>query len=227
MKKTLLVLSVLAACALVACGGGGSAKYVNNKVLGKFPSVYMELHKQMEADKADWQEDMQKAKKESDLMKIRDKYVAIEEKRKTDAEEMATKEFEKIKGSEVPFTMEYDDPNFEIRSATIAEATPSTGALEINLKVVAKQDVHLSMMGGLYYLVMGEQENTYLFKGTINPFVGIQIISNRTFPTTPLISAGQLCNEEGSKLMLYCNSYDFTTFTKIIFVDALTFNSAR
>lgn len=229
MKKVLLT-ALAALYLLTGCGGGGSAKYTENKALGKLPSIYMVWHELDEKNEENMRKELEKAKTEGDFIKINEKYIAFEEKRKQETIDAASKEIEKLRGKDVPYSINYDDPDFEIVSATIEEIEPSTGALSINLKIKAKRDLDANINSVLHYVILSNEDSngvsTMLFKGTINPFFNIQIITGSRFPGGSF-RAGELCNEDGSKLMLYCNSYDFTNFKQIFFVTPEDFRNMR
>jgi hypothetical protein len=132
--------------------------------------------------------------------------------------ELALAEWENLRDWEVPCRFDYDDPDFKILSAVIEQADNETGAMTVNLLIEARRDLQTSMNTALKYNVVDNAGNV-LFSGSINPFVNIQIITYATFRNVPAqINADEYCCTKGSRLMLYCASYDFTKFAEIVFV---------
>lgn len=213
MKK--LIYSTFALLLMAGCGGGGSkSSLVDNKTLGKFPAAFVRLAQEQNQQREDMQADIQ-ARMDPD--KLRDKYVALETESMQRAQETATAELEKIVERTVPVEIAWEHPDFQIRSAMIDGGDTKTGALTITVVVGAKRDLTASMDAKLNYRIMGT-DGSVLFGGSINPFAVNQVITSRNFPHGLQVAAGDVCTDQGSWLMLYCGSYDFTTFDKIVFV---------
>jgi len=207
MKKIFAILFIASLC--VACGGGsGSMKLTNNKYLGKFPSVYVEWAKAQKQ----LMEDM-RSKTGGNIEKIGQKEADLA----TNAIATATKELEKIQDKLVPFEFNYEDPDFEVVSAKIETADVKTGALAIALTITAKHEIKASIDKKIKFLIINN-ENQAIYSGTINPFVSNQVILRNPFTEETIIAQGEVCCWQGSMLMLYCGSYDFTGFSKILFV---------
>ncbi len=217
MKKCnyLPLMFLLLAFIMVSCEGNSlESNLVENKTLGKFPSVFVELIKEQNKMAEDMRAELQAQK---DPNELREKYVSLENESKQRAKKIAETELEKIIERTVPFEVSYDDPNFEIRSAMIDAGDPETGALTIVVVVGAKNNLAASMDSKINYHIVGTNGDV-LFAGAINPFVSNQIITSRTFPYDLEITAGDVCSDQGSWLMLYCGSYNFTDFEKIVFI---------
>ncbi len=207
------------------CGGGKGSKmkFSENEVLGKFPSVYMTLDEEDDRLEEEVRIKTASSNNADKNIKIFEEAIARKEANLKFAHETAAAELEKIRGREVPFRVIHEDPWFEVVSATIEDAYIPSGAMTINVKVEAKQDIQRSTSKRLYYLVMGK-DNLCLFKSTLNPFVQNQITSTND---RTRVGSGELCYREGSWLMLYCGSYDFTDFVEIYFVNKEFYDSLR
>jgi len=179
--------------------------------LGKFPAAYVIANQEMEA----LQEEMRgkTVNNPSDYEKVRLEWERKEtaiEKRK---EELATKEFEKISGKPVPFKILNEDENFTVESVTITDANIKTGALQFSVMVKAKKDLPARVRGDVYYFLLNDKEEVF-YVGSIDPYAKIQVQrANR-----PALQAGEFTNANGSNLMLYCGSADYTDFGEIWFV---------
>lgn len=220
MKKQILLFASISILFMGACGGNADRKsnYVENEVLGIFPSIYMELNKELKQQMTDMQNDMQSATAEKKLTELRDKYVALEDETKQNAQNLAEAELEKIADRMVPFTVMYEHPDFELRTARVDWGYPETGALSINLVIGAKRNLVPSMNASMNYVIKNTK-GELIFSGKINPFVSIQTVTSSQFAGLQNVAAGDVCCWEGSRLMLYCASYDFTEFAEIIFVE--------
>ncbi len=217
MKKLLATAAVAAAA--FACAGGSS--YIDNPVLGKYPSVFVENARQRKALNERMKEDMQSAfGSMSKTEKVRVKYEKAEQELAARTAQAAEKEMERIRERSVPYEFDYPEQSFDVLEAIVEEGTPSTGALSLNFMFVPKHDVKVSGNTALYYLVM-DNTGKYIHKGSLNPFMNIQI--NLTQTPGTVIKAGEPCCEKGSKLMLYCGYQDFTGFDKILFINEASY----
>lgn len=221
MKQISFTFFLFVLLTLQSCGGGYN--YVDNEHLGKFPSVFVERSRALNELKEEFHEKAASVKSNEALQKMHQQITVKEEKINTDASNMAAKELERMKGKPVPFEFDYDETDFEVESLTIEDGHTDTGALTIKAIVKAKHPIKASTNNNLYFITMGK-DGKYINKFYINPFVSIQVYTNRTFPHGTVIEAGERCNEKGSHLMLYCNSYDYTGFSHIIFVNEATYN---
>ncbi|MCD7902015.1 MAG: hypothetical protein LUH22_19820 [Bacteroides sp.] len=215
MKNSSLILFLIVGICM-SCGSGSGNKYVENEALGIFPSIFVELHKELQRQKEEYAGNS--VSNEMDLMELNRKWSEAEEKAKKDALTAATQEIGRLAEKTVPFECDYEDPDFEVRSAMIEDGDTTTGALTISLVIGAKHAMEASTKANLHYLIIDKAGNA-IGAGTINPFVSTQIITNRTFPHRQKIAEGNVCCWQGSKLMLYCGSYDYTNFSHILFTD--------
>ena len=222
MKRN-IILSIFITCMVVFSNcGGGSDNYKNNDVLGKFPSAYVVYNAEIKELTDNMREKGGRMKSPSDFEKLRSEWEkkenAVEERR----DKVATEAFEKINGSGVPFKILSEDENFSIESVTITDAAINTGALTLSVKVKAKQDLTANTNGDIYYFIINDKDEIFN-SGSLDPYARNQIRRAER----PELRAGELCNIDGSNLMLYCNSYDYTDFKKIWFVNWNDFNSVK
>ncbi len=218
MKKLLPT----AAVAAVACACAGSSSYIDNPVLGKYPSVFVENARQRKALDESMKEDMQSAfGSMSKIEKVRVKYEKAEQELAARTAQAAEKEMERIRERSVPYEFDYPEQNFDVLEAIVEEGAPSTGALSLNFMFVPKHDATVSGNTALYYLVM-DNTGKYISKGSLNPFANIQTGRPGLTPGT-VVKAGEPCSGNGSKLMLYCAYQDFTGFDKILFIDEASY----
>jgi hypothetical protein len=216
MAVCLAGTAVLSGCG--ASGGKDKAEYEHNEYLGKFPSIFKEKPRLLKELKEEMTGKMQSAGSEAKVTELKKQWQEREKAIEQEAKDLALAEWEYLRAMEVPFRMDYEDPDFKIISTMVEEADSETGALTINVLVEAKRDLQPSMNAALKYIIT-DNAGGGLFSGTINPFVNIQIITRGNFRNVPAqIKAGEYCCQNGSKLMLYCRSYDFTKFAGIVFV---------
>ena len=126
-----LLFSVFSLLMLASCGGGSgsSRNYVNNKVLDKFPSIYVEKEEEKEEQGLRMRQELEGVDNSEKAMAIMEKYQGIVEQIETNALEMAEKEAAAIKGNAVPFTIVWENPDFEVKSATVGHAAMNQGRL--------------------------------------------------------------------------------------------------
>ncbi|MDR2684090.1 MAG: hypothetical protein LBB53_01755 [Prevotellaceae bacterium] len=205
MRSRVAIVAFLAVGLTFSGCGNGNGKYVDNKTLGKFPSIFMEYYRQ----KGELTEKGRSGKISHE------KWVSEETRLETQRNNDAAAELKRIEGREVPFRFDYEDADYKIVSAKIETADEKTGALGISLMVEAKRDFEPSPNFHLQYIVFNDEDKG-IFDGSINPFIKIQFVNFNRAPQH--VTAGEILCAEGSNLMLYCGSYDFTKFKEIVFV---------
>ncbi|MDR1543427.1 MAG: hypothetical protein LBS50_03250 [Prevotellaceae bacterium] len=204
LKNVATIVACFAVSLTFSSCGGGSGKYVDNKMLGKFPSIFMEYYRlESELSENGRNGKISQKKWASETERL--------EKQRTDD---ASAEFKRIEGREVPFRFDYEDADYKIVSAKIEQAHETTGALGISLVIEAKRDFSPSTNFQLRYTILNDEDKG-IFGGNINPFIKIQGIYSNRAPQH--VVAGEILCQEGSNLMLYCGSYDFTKFKEIVF----------
>jgi|GEM_PF-2129299 len=223
MTKRLKLASVIFAVVILASCSKSSSniEYEKNDYLGAFPSVYIEKSKALQELKEVYIEKMSSDLDEKKALKIYSEWERKEKEMNENFLKDATTAFEEIFNNEIPFEIQYNHPDFLVKVARVSEALPETGALHVNLIIEAKRDVKPNYYANLTY-VIANLDGTAT-KGQINPFVKTQIFSPTSFyqkfDSLNTIKAGEICCAEGSDLMIYCGSYDFTQFFKILFVE--------
>ena len=223
MKHLLFISASL--LALIFATGCGS-NFVENETLGTIPSIYIEFETKTEAQKQQMVTDITSASDMNKTMVLKAKYDKKAKELKEEKERMATAELERIRGRELPYSFSYEENRFKIRSATIEEIAASSGAVSVKLLIEAKSDMVGTYYDDLYFMVIGS-DNRIIYKHYVNPFTKINPMSPSSFGSDKMVIGNALCCEEGSMLMLYCGSYDMTTFKQIVFITKDDFKKQR
>ncbi len=218
LLNTLLILTFT--FILISCGG---ANYTENAVLGKVPSAFIEMKKEI----------IQLQSKEES----REKYKKKVEKCVDNTISAVKKDMEKLEGKDIPFSMTYDDPYYYIESITVDKVSPrgigggSDATIIMTMKIRAKQDIEdFIALPTLCYINMTNDETKYIDKGTIDPFYRGQV-SGYTMQTNFIknkgVKGGELFNEEGSIISFAIAYYDYTDFKEIRFVSPEEFKAYK
>lgn len=205
MKKT--VIFILAAVAMIGCGAGG-ASYQTNEQLGTIPSIYVEHFAKRQA--------LTESGRSGELSQ--QQWIEQEQELKAELQRAAGEALQQMKGKDVFFSFAdgYSDDRFEVESITIDDLINDTGALYFKVKVKALKEMEAGA-DHLKYLLINDQ-NQAVGQGTLNPFVKQPIVSSRQIPFGKRIKAGDYCCDQGTALIIYCGSYDFTGFKQIVFI---------
>lgn len=236
MRPRITLISLIAALCLMA--GCDAISYTDNRVFGKFPSVYVELGRQLRADGRRMRLEILKVerstrttsrdseasklrkteKRQRRLMKVKSKYAVLEMERRQQAQRIAAEELAEVKGKAVPFSFEYSDPDFDVSAVEISDGDPATGTLTLSVKVVARRNL-AARNANLYFVVLDGTGRRHIHKGTVDPF-------GNTENGAP-VSAGELCDSNGSPLILDCTARNFVSFSRLVFTDRATYESIR
>ena len=234
-RRTIIVITALLACLLAGCRG---VKYTSNRVLGIYPSVYVELKRQLRTDRVEMNLDIRKAerktrvtsrddpadsvkkmdRRERLIAKIRSKYALLEMKRTGKSVAVARAELESLKGDPVAYAFEYSDPRFDVVGVEIAGGDPEKGTIEFSVRVAALRDLEAGGGAELHYVVLDGNGPGWLAKGTLDPFAGRR---------TGMVAAGEPCSPDGSSLTLDCLARDFRRLGRVVFTDRHTYESLR
>lgn len=209
------ILIIILACILAGCD---DISYTDNRVLGKYPSVYVELRRQLRFDRREMNLDIRKVerktrvtdrddkadsvrkmeRRERKVMKVRGKYSVIEMERRQAAARAGGSEIERLRGNAVPFSFEYADPDFDVRSVVISGADLEAGTISLAVEVVALRDLAVSP-ASIYYVVLDGSRRKWLYKGYIDPFRSSPGAAHSGKNSIP---AGDACNSGGSLITI-------------------------
>ncbi len=230
MRLLYTLLAIMLSLLLAGCGG---PSYTENAVLGKIPSAFIEMRKEINQLNVEMNEEVEN---NGDYRKARDRYNKKVEECTQNTVKAVQKDIENLIGKEIPFTMMYDDPYYYIESITVDNVQAkgigeSNATINMTMKVRAKQDIKdFIALPTLCYINMTNNDSTYIDKGTIDPFYRGQV-SGYTMQTNFIknkgLKGGELFNEEGSVISFWVAYYNFTDFKEIRFISRDQFKALK
>lgn len=214
-----LILLIITSC--------NHSKYINNDILGKFPSIYAEYTKTHKTQNNKRSAELRVARDQKQVRKINSEYDQRMHKEKLKTHQLATTELQKIKSQTVPFKFDYEEVDFDVHLASIEDAVIETGTLIINLTITTKREISPSVDTQLCYLLMSK-DGRYISKGKLNPFMAhSKTTSPDDFKETVLIPGNEMCRWKGTQLALDCYTNDYSSFDRILFVNSAYYNTLK
>lgn len=200
----------------VACGGGSG--FTKNKILGIYPALFLDNARKIERLKQEKRDKMAASHTIEDVNATNSAYENEYNLLMSETSEAAGKAVKQLIGRDVPFEMltaeSTGTPLLDIVSVKITDVSVSTGEITVSVIVRTNYDMEgMPALKILYQFVDDEGES--IFGWAINPF---DRVNGRRDDTTGIeFKAGDVISEQGTPLMMYCGSYDFSRFSKIVF----------